>query len=467
MKTFLLWAIFCLPLVASQANETEDFGILDFSERTFDGWENQTSTNKTTAGSVINTFLDFFLKPFSGSNTRNETLQNRTGNDDFDDFFDSFDNDEKHAVDHQLSDFISTVELANDLANELKNELTDNSDDKEAEMLAAELQNATETLSMMMESKHLTILLETASKIIASAKTCQDLANLGLTQSGTYQVDPDGPDSVAEPIMVTCDFTTNTTEIIHDKNTEIKIEKCIDGENGCHQTFLNYDAPMDQIRALVAASETCEQSIRFDCFLAPLMTFGFGLNGSDHMGFWRDWNGTQRTFFHGNLNGTQPHMCQCGKYKSNQYFFPILHFVSVFNSGVNQTCVEPSLLCNCDAKLPDWQFDEGIITDKDLLPLTEFAYGPLEYDLEEAKVSIGSLKCSGSASLTSGLPGRNALPPPKILRNDCGLAALVTDNRLKINLRYNSDMRCYITLELPETKTLKLTIDDFEVSLSY
>ena len=76
MKTFLLWAIFCLPLVASQANETEDFGILDFSERTFDGWGNQTDANKTTAGSVINTFLDFFLKPFSGSNTRNETLQN-------------------------------------------------------------------------------------------------------------------------------------------------------------------------------------------------------------------------------------------------------------------------------------------------------------------------------------------------------------------------------------------------------
>ena len=320
MKTFLLWAIFCLPLVASQANETEDFGILDFSERTFDGWGNQTDANKTTAGSVINTFLDFFLKPFSGSNTRNETLQNRTANDDFDDFFDSFDNDEKHAVDHQLSDFISTVDLANDLANELKNELADNSDDKEAEMLAAELQNATETLSMMMESKHLTILLETASKIVASAKTCQDLANLGLTQSGAYQVDPDGLDSVAEPIMVLCDFTSNTTKIIHDKNTEIKIRKCPDGENGCHQTYLNYDAPMDQIRALVAASETCEQSIRFDCFLAPLMTFGFGPNGSDHMGFWRDWNGTQRTFFHGNLNGTQPHMCQCGKYKSNQYF---------------------------------------------------------------------------------------------------------------------------------------------------
>ena len=139
-------------------------------------------------------------------------------------------------------------------------------------------------------------------------RTCQDLANIGVTESGTYEVDPDGSDSIAEPIMVYCDFTTNITEIIHDKESEIKIEKCPDGGNGCHINELNYEAPMDQIRALIAASETCEQSIRFDCFLAPLMDYG-----SDHMGFWRDYNGTQRTFFHGNLDNEQPHICQCGK----------------------------------------------------------------------------------------------------------------------------------------------------------
>ena len=130
---------------------------------------------------------------------------------------------------------------------------------------------------------------------------------------------------------------------------------------------------------------------------------------------------------------------------------------------MNQTCIEPNLPCNCDAKVPDWQVDEGVITDKDLLPITEFAYGPLEYDLEEAKISIGSLKCSGSTMTGSIIP--SALPPPEILRNDCGLAQLVTDNQLKIDLRYNSNMNCYVTLKLPETKTLKLTIDYFKVSL--
>ena len=130
---------------------------------------------------------------------------------------------------------------------------------------------------------------------------------------------------------------------------------------------------------------------------------------------------------------------------------------------MNQTCIEPNLPCNCDAKLPDWQVDEGIITDKDLLPITEFAYGPLEYDLEEAKVSIGSLKCSGGSMRSTNIINPQ-LPPPEILRNDCGLAELVTDNRLKIDLDYRNNMNCYVTLKFPETRTMELTIDNFIVS---
>ena len=133
---------------------------------------------------------------------------------------------------------------------------------------------------------------------------------------------------------------------------------------------------------------------------------------------------------------------------------------------MNGTCVEPQLSCNCNAKLPEWQFDEGVITDKNLLPITQFSYGPLEYDLEEAKVSIGSLKCSGSIGSTSALPGV-PLPPPEILTDDCGLAHLVSDNRLKINLDYRNDMNCKVTLKLPETKSLKLTVDNFKVSFSF
>ena len=316
----IIWAFFFLPLIASQArNETDDFDPMNLNNETeFETMDNSTSTNKTTG--VLDNLLAFLFTPLIGSATKNQTSENTTMiNDEFDDFFDSIDDPEPPTLDFKLNNLASTIDLAHDLATELKNELTNNSNDDilEAEMLAVQLHDATQNLSSMFESKHLTILLQTASRILTSARTCQDLANLGITSSGTYQLDPDGPDSIAEPIMVLCDFTSNTTEIISDMKSEIKIEKCPENANGCHQTYLNYDAPMDQIRALIDASETCEQSIRFDCFLAPLMVFGYGHNGSDHMGFWRDWNGTQRTFFHGNLDPDQPHICQCGKLHSH------------------------------------------------------------------------------------------------------------------------------------------------------
>ena len=171
-------------------------------------------------------------------------------------------------------------------------------------------------------------------------------------------------------LEVHCDFSSNTTEIVHDQASEIDIEKKQNGND--HQIRFDYQVPMSQIQALIGLSESCEQSLRFDCFLAPLMSLA-----NDSKGSWKDKNGTQRTVFHGNLDtATQPHQCQC---------------------GLNQTCVVPELACNCDAKLPVWQADEGTITDKDLLPITEFAYGPMKYDLEQAKVTIGSLKCSGGA----------------------------------------------------------------------
>jgi len=328
---------------------------------------NRTATRpyyrSTTESSIFDGYNLF------ANNSTTTTTTTTTTPDEFDDFFDSIDATEPPTLEDKINNFASTIEKAHDLATELKDELTDNSNDKEAEMLAVELQGLTGTLSSMIESNQLPVLLKTAAKLLASMRTCQDLANIGVTESGTYQLDPDGPDSIAEPIMILCDFTTNVTEIVHDKTSEVKIENCPDGGNGCHVTQLNYDAPMDQIRALIAASETCEQSIRFDCFLAPLM-----VHGSDHMGFWRDYYGTERTFFHGNLDPEQPFGCQC---------------------GVTKTCIEPNLSCNCDAKLSDWQVDEGVITEKDLLPITEFAYGPLKYDMEKAKITIGSLRCSG------------------------------------------------------------------------
>ena len=60
----------------------------------------------------------------------------------------------------------------------------------------------------------------------------------------------------------------------------------------------------------------------------------------------------------------------------------------------------------------------------------------------------------------------------EIKYDNCRLAELVTDSRLKINLQYNNTLPnkvtrqkyCWVTLKLPETRTMTLTIDNFKVS---
>ena len=52
-----------------------------------------------------------------------------------------------------------------------------------------------------------------------------------------------------------------------------------------------------------------------------------------------------------------------------------------------------------------------------------------------------------------------------ISRDTCGLAELVTDHRMKIDLPYNNNLHCFISLKLHQTKTFKLTIDNFRVRL--
>ena len=163
--------------------------------------------------------------------------------------------------------------------------------------------------------------LEELSKV-KNLRTCQELSNRGITQSGIYKIDPDGDGIGFGPITVFCNFQTNETSIYHDKEDVIKIEKC-DSE-GCAVYEFNYDAPKEQIQALVDLSDTCYQDISFGCFLAPLRFEGVDL------GFWSDKNGDFQYFFHG--EGLD-HTCQC---------------------GTDESCVDSTienLKCNCDAKV--------------------------------------------------------------------------------------------------------------------
>ncbi len=85
--------------------------------------------------------------------------------------------------------------------------------------------------------------------------------------------------------------------------------------------------------------------------------------------------GNPHYYFDGNHVGE--HVCACNEDNSCMGSEPIVN------------------TCNCDADDPTWANDFGVITTKEILPISGFAYGPLALDNEQANFTIGKLKCSG------------------------------------------------------------------------
>ena len=152
--------------------------------------------------------------------------------------------------------------------------------------------------------------LEELSKV-HKARTCQELSTYDIQTSGRYTLDPDGDLVGLHPITVYCDFEHNVTEILHDSEFTIKIEKCSDGP-GCFRYDLTYFAPMPRIQAIMDLSESCTQSIDFGCFLAPLEFEG------SQLGWWSDKYGNPNYYFNGDHSSdASDHTCACGKILNN------------------------------------------------------------------------------------------------------------------------------------------------------
>ena len=148
--------------------------------------------------------------------------------------------------------------------------------------------------------------LEELSKL-TKARTCEELSKYGIQTSGRYTLDPDGDLVGLRPITVYCDFERNVTEILHDSEFTVKIEKCSDGP-GCFKYDLTYFASMPQIQAIMDLSESCTQSIDFGCFLAPLEFEG------NQLGWWSDKYGNPNYYFNGDYSSdASDHTCACGK----------------------------------------------------------------------------------------------------------------------------------------------------------
>ena len=126
----------------------------------------------------------------------------------------------------------------------------------------------------------------------------------------------------------------------------------------------------------------------------------------------------------------------------------------LFYLGANGNCTEPTLQCNCDANLPMWSEDTGVISEKSILPIKRFHYDALKNDLQQARISIGSLKCSG-------IPIRH----PVKITDEIGCKMVEwTKKGLKMTLNYENNHECRVVWRNYNKVGATMKVDYFKVS---
>lgn len=145
--------------------------------------------------------------------------------------------------------------------------------------------------------------------------------------SGNYTIDPDGSGPL-KPFVVYCDIRENRawTVVRHDRLWTTRVTG-----SSMDRPFLGaiqyWNASWEEVSALANASQHCEQWIEFSCYNSRLLNTAGGYPYS----FWIGRNEEQHFYWGGSQPGIQ--RCAC---------------------GLDQSCVDPALHCNCDADHPQW-----------------------------------------------------------------------------------------------------------------
>ena len=185
--------------------------------------------------------------------------------------------------------------------------------------------------------------------------------------TGNYVIDPDGEGGEA-PFTVLCDMSdkagVGVTVISHDSETRTQVKGYhLAGSYSRDVTYTG--ASLAQLASLTRVSSHCEQFIKYECYSSAL------LGGTDGWLVSRD--GTKMTYW----GGASPDSNKCA-------------------CGMNNTCANPSLPCNCDMQGGVWREDSGLLTYKSDLPASQLRFGDTEEANEEGYHTLGKLKCYGS-----------------------------------------------------------------------
>ncbi|XP_057373213.1 uncharacterized protein LOC130694064 [Daphnia carinata] len=204
---------------------------------------------------------------------------------------------------------------------------------------------------------------------ISISRTCGETRSADPSlSSGMYWIDPDGQGVGDDPIYVFCNMTTGSTAVHHDSESSTNVGHC--AGPGCYSRAVNYAASNRQILALAELSAQCHQSIKYDCNNAPLE-----LNGVSYA-WWNDKYGIPQYYWAGSNNSV--HTCQC---------------------GIDGNCIDPAAKCNCDAAAPVQLSDDGIVTNKEILPITMLNFGRTQLATSSGVHTLGPFECIGQVTV--------------------------------------------------------------------
>ncbi|GFN97240.1 sco-spondin [Plakobranchus ocellatus] len=204
------------------------------------------------------------------------------------------------------------------------------------------------------------------------ARTCSELGLRGLSESTIADIDLDGPGiTTLEPVQVYCDMVAEdgvgVTVVGHDQEERQRVQ----GWEGAreYEVILHYNISFDHVEDLVDQSGDCKQYISWECFAALIHNPNDNFKVSTG---WLNRTGQIADYFGGASPGSRS--CAC---------------------GMNNTCAEEELKCNCDANDEVWRQDDGYITYKDDLPVYAFVAGDTGGRQEDGYHHLGPLFCHG------------------------------------------------------------------------
>ncbi len=199
---------------------------------------------------------------------------------------------------------------------------------------------------------------------LAPPQTCQEIYDRGEMASGIYSIDPKGS---GRPFNVQCNMVDGAVQTVVGHDSESEQRNNGNKAAGSYELIPTYNADMDQMAALADVSTSCQQFIKLRCKSAVL----FAKKGVDY-GWWvsrsgdtmRSWGGVEASMSSRKCACSETNDCPSGK------------------------------LCHCDAAGKIESTDEGLLKDKEYLPVKAVYLGDTGGRKQGSYLTLGSFVCT-------------------------------------------------------------------------